>query len=262
MGTIGATLLPQSGHAPPPAWLQRLDPRIRILVMLLFAVVVVTLHSLSGLLAALGIALILALAARLPLRPTLRRLAALEGFMLVVLLLLPWTVAGTAVFTLGHWSASIEGITQALRILLKANAILLALLVLIVTLDAVAIGHALARLRVPVALVQLLLMTIRYINVIAAEFVRLRTAMQVRGFRASLSWHTYESLGYFIGMLLLRSLDRSERIRDAMRCRGFNGHFPLFDDLACRGHDWSFAILMVGVSLTLIALDGWHVASL
>ena len=38
--------------------------------------------------------------------------------------------------------------------------------------------------------------------------------------------------GYLIGMMLVRSLERSERILAAMKCRGFTGRIPLLERMA------------------------------
>jgi cobalt/nickel transport system permease protein len=37
--------------------------------------------------------------------------------------------------------------------------------------------------------------------------------------------HTYKTYAYLVGMLLVRSSDRAERVRNAMLCRGFSGRF-------------------------------------
>jgi cobalt/nickel transport system permease protein len=185
-------------------------------------------------------------------------MAALDGFMLFILLLLPFTVPGAPIVEWGSFSASAEGLHQAIAILLKANAIVLALLALVGSLEAVTLGHALARLRIPGTLVQLLLFTVRYITVIGEEYARLRTAMRARGFRPGNNRHTYQSLGYMVGMLLVRSLERSERILAAMRCRGFQGRFHLLDQFAYRPGDAVFAGAAAFAFAALLALDLLH----
>jgi cobalt/nickel transport system permease protein len=239
-------------------WLRDLDPRLRIVAATLFALVVVSLSGLQTLALALGLAILLMLWARLPAGPTLKRMAAMDGFMLFILLLLPFTVPGAPIFTWGSFSASAEGLHKAVAIVLKANAIVLALLALVGSLQAVTLGHALARLRMPATLVQLLLFTVRYINVIGEEFARLRTAMRARGFRPGNNRHTYQSFGYLVGMLLVRSLERSERILAAMRCRGFQGRFHLMDQFAYRLGDAVFAGAAACVLAALLALDLLH----
>jgi cobalt/nickel transport system permease protein len=241
--------------------LRALDPRLRIVAATLFALVVVSLSDRVALLTALGSAIALMLSARLQAGPTLRRMAAMDGFMLAVLVMLPFTVPGTPIFAWGSFVASEQGLMKAVEILLKANAIVLVLLTLVGSLDAVSLGHALARLRIPANLVQLLFFTVRYIGVIGEEYARLRTAMRARGFRPGNSLHTYRSIGYLLGMLLVRSFERSERILAAMRCRGFQGRFHPLDDFAYGRADALFAGLALLAFAGLLTLDRVHAAA-
>ena len=93
-------------------------------------------------------------------------------------------------------------------------------------------------------------MTVRYIEVLGREYRRLRTAMVVRGFRMRFSLHTWRSLGHLFGMLFARSIDRAERIGAAMRCRGFNGAFPVLSEPAYTMRDAVF----LGVAASALAL--------
>ena len=124
------------------------------------------------------------------------------------------------------------------------------LLALVGDLDPVVIGHALHRLRMPTVLVQLLQFTVRYVGLIDAELDRTRIAMRARGFVPGTNWHTYRSLGYALGMLLVRSLERAERVLCAMKCRGFSDRFPVLDTLHFRRIDAGLA------ALTMLALTG------
>jgi cobalt/nickel transport system permease protein len=240
--------------------IQALDPRARILAAVAFALVAVALDSLWVLLTALVLALGAMAAARLPAGPTLRRMAMMDGFIVCLLVLLPFTVPGAVAFTVLGWPASWEGLEKAASIALKANAIVLALLSLVGSMDPATLGHALARLRVPVALVHLLLFTVRYIAVIDDEYHRLRRAMKTRGFRPRTDAHTLRTLGYLIGMLLVRALERSERILQAMKCRGFTGRLPLLDSLRFSGRDAVFAGAVLSVLAALLIVDALHVA--
>ena len=49
--------------------------------------------------------------------------------------------------------------------------------------------------------------------------------MAIRAFRPSFSLHTMRSFGALVGMLLVRALDRSERVYNAMKLRGFSDRF-------------------------------------
>lgn len=241
--------------------LQALDPRTRLLAAGAFAGVVILLDQAMVLGTALTLAIIAAWLVQLPVRRTLRQLAAMDGFILIMLLMLPFTTPGQALFQLGpdgQWgTASADGLWLAADIALTANAILLMLLALVGGLDPVVIGHALHRLNVPMALVQLLQFSVRYSNLMHAEFGRIRNAMRARGFVLGANGHSYRSLGYALGMLLVRSLERSERVLYAMKCRGFTGRVVVIDQLRFRRVDAGFAAL-AGLILSALLLLEWH----
>lgn len=236
--------------------LKAIDSSLRLVACGGFALVVVGLAQLPALLAALTLAGFAAAMARLEPAPTLRRMAALDGFMLFVLLFLPFTVPGEVVFSLGGSAASREGALRAVEILLKSNAVMLMILALPGSMELVELGHAMARLRLPPKFVHLFLFTVRYIAVLGREYRRLRVAMKARGFRMRCDLHTWRSVGYLFGMLLVHSIERSERILAAMRCRGFQGHFPPPTEVEMVGRgDYAFAGLAVVACCALMVVE-------
>ena len=204
----------------------RIDPLARTVMVLLFALTVVHLEQWVTLSVAVLAAVSLLMMAGAARTPLLKRLVAVNGFVLMLLLLLPFTMPGSAMFSVYGVSASSEGLQRALQIALRANAVVTFTLVLLSSVEPAALAQVLERLRVPRPLTVLLLFTVRYIFVIRDEYLRMRRAMRARGFVARNSRHTYISLGYVLGMSLVRALDRSERVLAAMRCRGFQGQMP------------------------------------
>uniref|UniRef100_Q07IL8 Cobalt ABC transporter, inner membrane subunit CbiQ n=1 Tax=Rhodopseudomonas palustris (strain BisA53) TaxID=316055 RepID=Q07IL8_RHOP5 len=223
-----------------PSLLGGLDGRVRIVAAAAFAVTVVSLTQLAPLLLALTGAMGIMLLAHLPIASTLRRVVAMDAFIVFMILMLPFTVPGEPMFTVVGFPASQEGIVEATTIALKANAVVLAAMALLSSLEPVAFGRALARLGMPKPLVHLILFNVRYIDVLSREQQRLRIAMRARGFRPANSRHTYVSYGYLIGMMLIRALERSERIMKAMKCRGFTGRLFLDADERIRLGDAVF----------------------
>lgn len=234
-------------------WLDRFDPRLRLLCALLFALTAVSLQQLPLLLVCLLTGLLLAWQSGLRIGALLRRLLMLEGFMLLLLLTLPFTVPGESGFSIGPLSASWEGLQRALQILLRANAVVLVLLSLIGTLEPVILGHALGQLGLPNKLVHLFLLSVRYIGVLFLEYRRLRTAMRARGFVAGSNRHTWRSFGWLLGMLLVRSLERSQRVLKAMKCRGFHGRLFLLNENRWQPRD-SLVLLLVILGCTYLLL--------
>lgn len=236
---VDAEEIPEAGRT----IVRRLDPRARIVAVCAFAVAVVALKAFPPLLTALAGGLVLMRLADMAPLPTLKRVAMMDGFIVFMLALLPFTTPGETVLTVAGFPATREGFVLAAQIALKANAIVLAAMALVGTMEPVTLGHALYRLKVPENLVHLMLFTVRYIDVIHQEYQRMRLAMRARGFRPANTRHTYRSFGYLIGMMLVRALERSERILAAMKCRGFSGRLEVLDTLDYHRRDAGFALV-------------------
>ncbi len=87
----------------------------------------------------------------------------------------------------------------------------------------------LRRLRVPAVIVAILGFMNRYVFVVWDELDRLRTARQMRSFGHSGLIARWESLAQLLGMLLIRSFNRAERIHGAMEARGWDGEVRWLD---------------------------------
>lgn len=221
-----------------------LDPRIRVLGGAVFALAVAVSSSLFSLVLGMTAALFLVVVARLPLREVWRRLWRLNLLLagLVVFLVLGETLVP---------SSGLDSVlTRGVYIFMKANAIVLCLSALIGTVSALDLGHALWRLGVPTKLTYLLLLTVRYLNVFHRELDRLRMAMRARAFEPRFDRHTLHTLGYLVGVLMVRAFDRSERIHDAMRCRGFCGMYPVVAEYRLGTRD----LVFIGVWSALVVV--------
>ena len=218
-----------------------LDPRLRVLASFAFAIAVVALDRLTPLILSLTLAAGAVLLGGMSARRLLRALLALDSSMAFVVATLPFTTEGTPLGSILGFAASAEGLARAMAIALKANAITLMVLALLGSSELPEIGHALRRLGVPAKLTQLLLMTVRYVEVLGEEYRRLRSAMTLRGFRMGFNTHVWRSVGHLFGMLFVRSLDRAARIGAAMRCRGFDGEFLVLAEFAYGPRDAAFA---------------------
>jgi cobalt/nickel transport system permease protein len=172
-------------------------------------------------------------------------------FIALLWISLPLSIPGEVLFSVGPLHASLEGVDRALSITLKSLSIVFLVVVLLGTSTVFALVHGLSHLRLPKKLLYLTFLSYRYIHVIHHEYMRLRDAMKIRGFRPGTNLHTYRTYGYLIGMLLIRSYERSERIHQAMLCRGFHGRFYLLDHFHVHRKDILFTI---GMALPLIGL--------
>ena len=116
---------------------------------------------------------------------------------------------------------------------------------------------ALWDLRVPRPFVQLAVFSYRYIYVHSDELRRMRAAMRARGFRGRPALHALRTAGNVVGMLLVRSVERTQRIYDAMVARGHSGTFRTLQDFSTRPRDVVKAGAAGAVALLLMAWRLW-----
>jgi cobalt/nickel transport system permease protein len=233
--------------------IHRLDPRVKLILAFLFSVVVAVSSRWSPFIPGFGMAFILVLAAGLPLRKVFARLIVVNGLILFLWFFLPFTVKGMCLWTFGPFVATKEGTLLAALITIRSNVIVLALLALVSTTPVFALGHAMKDLGVPEKIVQLFFFTSRYIHVIHGEYQRLIRALKMRGFRGKSDLHTYRTYAYLVGMLLVRSYERAERVKEAMLCRGFQGRFYALSEFHLGLEELFVATgLLAGVALTAL----------
>jgi cobalt/nickel transport system permease protein len=240
----------------PDSALARLDPRWKIAGLVPAAAAAAALHGLLPCLAALAAALALVLLARLPARWYLARLGAVALFVGLFAAALPFLPGGRGpTWEVGPLWVSVPGLEAAARLCLKAAAVLTFVLVLWATAPPAETFKAAHALRVPGLVVQLLVLTYRYLFLLAGEFGRLRTALRVRGYRNRLSLHTYRTVGHVAGTLLVRGAERAERVGQALRCRGFDGRFRSLSEPHTGPADVLFFALAVAGAAGLLTWD-------
>ena len=232
-----------------------LDPRIRLLSAVVYSCAVALCREFPALLTALAVSMALVALARLQAAEVLKRLLVVNGLVVFIWAMIPFTFPGEALFHLGPFGAAREGIELAAQITLKSNAIILAFMALVATMPFATAGHALHRLRVPDKIVHLLLMTYRYIFVIEQEYQRLVRAAGIRGFRPGTNLHTYRTYAYLVGMLFVRAVERAERVRWAMLCRGFKRKFYSLHEFKAGPGSIVFLLLMAAAVLAIAFLE-------
>lgn len=216
-------MLPTPSFSQGDSYIHRLDPRIRLLMLFSFSLWCIANANLMALTLGLLLTLVAVQLASLSWRVVWRRLLPVNLFVVLLLLLLPLSVMGGEQWQIGILAFSSEGFWRAVVMGMQANAVMLAVIALVATLELNTLGQALHSLRVPSKLIHLLLLTVRYLSVLQETWQQLATAMRVRGFQLKANWHTYHSIGNLIGMLLVRAMMRARRIELAMKCRGYRG---------------------------------------
>ena len=224
------------------SFLKECDPRVKLLIATIFAIIVATSQKFLTLILATIPVFSWTITAGIHLKEILKKILPLNFFILIVLITVPITTPGATIWSIGPLNVTYEGIILALFIFGKSNIILWATITLLSTSSIFSLAHALHHLHAPGKLVQLLFFTFRYLDLLKREYHRLWEAAILRGFTPRTTFHTYRTVAYLMGSLLVRSYDRSLRVYEAMICRAFQGSFPVYQHFSLKRSDLFFAL--------------------
>lgn len=242
-------------HAHIASPIQRWDPRLKIFSLLVFVFGVALLKTLPAALCALVVAALVLRTASLPFHFVSHGMEAAGLFLLPFFLIMPFSYPGESAFHVLGMGFSWEGLRFATLIFTKAMTIILGSFIMFGTARFDVSMIALQRLRCPSVLVQMVLFTYRYVYVFMEEMKTLNVAMRARGFVPRTNMRTFTILGGYVGTLLVRSFERTERVYKAMLSKGYNGTFPTMVEFSWDGRDFAKAGLMLAVAAGLLAMD-------
>lgn len=239
----------------------RWDVRCKIVAVIVYSFMIASLGHLAVALIAIGISVLILILARVSVARVLMRLLAITGFVGMFLVVMPFSVPahdGDTLLVFNHWewlAFNLRGLRLAATIAAKAVAITLLMEPLLSTAPLPVTLHGLSRLGAPEIIGQMVLLSHRYLHVFRHEARRMASGMQVRGFRKRSDLETLRAMANFLGMLFVRSFERTERVFDAMRARGYTGRFPDPAELALRPGDLVLAAVWLTVGAALILYD-------
>jgi len=107
---------------------------------------------------------------------------------------------------------------------------------------------ALQKLRVPVAIISILVFVYRYVFITVDQFQRMFTARKSRTFSNNRTWR---GLPGMIGVGFIRASERGERVYASMLSRGFDGTIRTFNEPSLGIMDWIFCIAFLSVAVVI-----------
>lgn len=228
--------------------LHRLDPRAKLLATLFFLVCVASFdrYTVAGLLPFFLYPVALIAVAELPVGYLLKKVLVVAPFALLIGAANPWfdsapmlRLGGVAIS--GGWFSYAS---LLLRFLLTVSAAL----ALVATTGFHGVCVALRRIGVPAPMTVQLLLAYRYLFVLISEGARMARARALRSPRPR--GEGLASYAPLVGNLLLRTVERAQRVHRAMLARGFSGELHSRTPLRFRTRDalfllgWSAAFLL------------------
>ncbi len=231
------------------------DPRLKILSMGIFIFCVALLESIPVAILGFIFAFFFLYLSKLPLRFVRGGIAFVLIFLVPLLLIMPLSYPGQAAFYVIGIPFAWEGLRIACIIIIKAVSVVITAYCVFGSSRFDVSMIALQHLKVPKMLVQMLLFTYRYIFVFIAEMRRMDIAMRSRGFVKGFNLTTLTLMGNFVGTLLVRSFERTERVYKAMLSKGYNGDYPTLVEFNALPRDFLKALIVVLLTVLLVSID-------
>ena len=205
--------------------IHHINPCAKLLTTVVFLTVVASFskYEVMGLAPMFFYPMVLIILGELPLAPILNRVMLAVPFVLFIGIFNP-LLDQAPFMQVGHYFIS-GGWISFSSILVRFALAVTAALILVATTGIHAIGMALLWLKVPKVFVIQLLFMYRYLYVLLEEFIRTVRAHSLRSFQGG--GIGFKVWGSLLGQLLLRTIDRAQRIYQAMLCRGFDGEIRL-----------------------------------
>ncbi len=204
--------------------IHRIEPRVKIITTMLFLVTVVSMPSyqVSGLMPFFLYPVFILAIGNIPVRFLLKKLLMVSPFVLMVALFNP-LFDKTPVFVLRGITIT-GGWLSFLSIIIKFLLTIGTAILLIATTSFNGICEGLSALGVPRVFVVQLMLLYRYIFVLTEEAMRMVRARDSRA--PGKKGKDMRVFIHLIGVLLVRTIARAERVYAAMLSRGFSGEVP------------------------------------
>ncbi|MGD2127530.1 MAG: cobalt ECF transporter T component CbiQ [Desulfobacteraceae bacterium] len=218
----------------------RLDPRAKVLTTLVFIVMVVSFekHEVSALIPFFIYPFVLIALGNLPAIYFLKKILLVAPFAFLIAIFNPIIDREILIHVgpLGISGGWVSFTSIMIRFILTVGAALL----LIALTGFNAVCMALEKMGSPRIFAIQLLFVYRYLFVLIEEASRVVRARSLRSFRGrGLGIRVFGSM---VGQLLLRTLDRAQRIHTAMLCRGFDGEIRIKRPLRIGGKEVGFIL--------------------
>jgi cobalt/nickel transport system permease protein len=238
--------------------LQGLDPRIKLLTLVLFAVTASLVHSVWVLIALIGVTIVLAAASRVGVASFERKVwfsAGLLAFLVAAPSALQVFTPGPIVVSLGPLSLTEPGLMGAATLVARVVAAAGFALLIIWTMRWSDLLKALSVMHLPDVVVATLAMTQKQILTLLRTVEQIHLARESRTLarssaRADRAWVT-ERMAFVVH----KSMKTADDVYDAMLSRGFTGAMPSLVRLRMGPRDWVWSAASIALCAAILAVD-------
>ncbi len=219
-------------YLPGTSLVHRLNPRLKILILLLLLVLLFSLNSYAGLVALFGFSLLMLVVARVPFRFFIRGLRPILYIILFALIIyLFFTKGGVVLFRLGPLTIESEGLREGAFVITRLVTLIVFSLLVTLTTTPLSLTHGMgyflkpfSRLGLPTdEIAMIMAIALRFIPTLMEESQRLMRAQVSRGadFETGSIFRRAKSLVPLIVPLFISAFRRADDLALAMEARGY-----------------------------------------
>ena len=139
---------------------------------------------------------------------------------------------------------SFHDVNKAIELFFRTNLILLFNLLIFYKSKGYDIVRGFNSLRFPKKFVTIFYFTIVMIEYLFQEFKTIKATLRLRGFHAKSNLFSYQTYGNVFAMMFIKSVRKSEEMRDSLISRGFNGEIYLLE-MPSKNKNYIFLSILV-----------------
>ncbi|TQD28223.1 cobalt ECF transporter T component CbiQ [Methanolobus vulcani] len=229
--------------------IHRFDPRAKIITFTLLIFSFVFIENLGVAFLTLLFSFFILLLSKIPLGFMFDRMKPGLIFVFPFLVIMPFAVEGNVLFSIYGLNITYEGVYYGILVFVRAATSIMFALTMLGTTKMDVTMKSLYSLKVPAPLVQTLMFSYRYVFVFIDEFISMWTAMTSKGFKLKANKHSLSVVGNIVGMLLVRSCERAERVHHSMSSKGYTGESRTIVKFKMQMTDYCLVAFLVGIAL-------------
>ncbi|CAH2212911.1 cobalt ECF transporter T component CbiQ [Tepidibacter aestuarii] len=240
--------------------IHNIHPLAKLITTIVFILITVSYdkYDISRLMPLFSYPILVIIIAEIPIKPILKRVFITLPFVIGVGIFNP--IFDSRYMIVLKWIQISGGWISFISILIKCILTVSSVFILIATTGINGIALALRIMKVPKIFVMQITLTYRYITLLIEEVYTIVSAYSIRSlYETGINFKVW---GPLMGNLLIRTIDKSQRIYQAMCCRGFLGEYNIGKENIIKTKDAVYICLWINYFILVRYLNITNIVGL
>ncbi len=211
-------------------FLSTIHPLIRFLLPFILVVPFLLIDDIYLIFSIITMTFIFSVFARLNLVRVFSRIKSILPFIFLITIFLPLYIGNTIAFQFNFIIPIViyeEGLLRAFLLFMRIFGSIFVFMTFFSSLTYSEFIEAITTLRIPSFFVGSFVIMLHYIPIIAGSNKKILEAQELRGKKITNYWQKLKTHAYIMGKTLVMNLERSEKLYDSLKMRGFTGKLVL-----------------------------------